>query len=162
MSALEEIKTIKVSSASCEQALHYMRSAGSRGVEGVALWAGRVHGTDFHVVKTVIPEQTALRLPSGLLYVVDDDELHRINVGLYRDGLTLIAQLHSHPAEAYHSDTDDDFPIATAQGSVSIVVPDFARGPLDPNYWAVYRLQPPGWTRLTGHEVTDLILIEDS
>jgi len=138
-----------------------MRSAGKQGLEGVALWAGRLDGPGFRVSKTIIPKQTALGLSSGLLYLVDGDELHRLNVELYRERLTLIAQLHSHPGEAYHSDTDDEFPIATTEGSLSIVVPNFARGPLDPSSWAVYRLQPEGWIRLHERNASDLIRIEE-
>lgn len=161
MNTLATATRIAVSRALCEQALQHMRSAGRQGLEGVALWAGRLEGHTVRVSKTMIPKQTALGSSSGLLYLVEGDELHRLTVELYRNRLTLIAQLHSHPGEAYQSDTDDEFPIATTEGSLSIVVPNFARGPLDPSSWAVYRLQPGGWIRLHERNASDLICIEE-
>jgi hypothetical protein len=41
----------------------------------------------------------------------------------------ICAQIHTHPGPAFHSKTDDLHPIIHVPGFVSIVVPDFARGP---------------------------------
>jgi hypothetical protein len=71
--------------------------------------------------------------------------------------LTLLAQIHSHPAEAYHSDTDDAFPIATAAGSLSLVIPDFAARPFALPECAVYRLSATGvWEKLSAWDVLSL------
>jgi hypothetical protein len=53
-------------------------------------------------------------------------ELARLNMYLYRNGLELVAQVHTHPAEYYHSSADDQYAIATTIGCYSIVVPNFA------------------------------------
>jgi len=37
-------------------------------------------------------------------------------------------QVHTHPGEAFHSATDDQWPIVSQAGFVSLVVPDFATG----------------------------------
>ena len=158
---LEAVSRVSVPAECVASAYEHLRTAGDSGVEGVALWAGRLDGYDFRVTRAVIPRQRALRLPSGLMYVVDDEELHRINVELYRDHLTLVAQLHSHPADAYHSETDDAYPIVTSLGSISIVVPDFARGEIEPATWAVYRLHDPGWWPVSQEDVRRLIRIEE-
>lgn len=146
-----------------EKALAHMRAVGKQGLEGVALWAGVIDGTAFHVQETIIPAQEASRTEQGLLYVVEGEELHRINRELYRSGLRLAAQIHSHPGRAYHSDTDDAYPIVAVLGGVSIVVPNFAKGPLDVNTWAVYRLTPDwGWTELRPKEKREFLhLIND-
>jgi hypothetical protein len=92
---------------------------------------------------------------------VDGPKLHELNRWLYERQMTLIAQLHSHPGEAYHSPTDDAFPIATAVGSFSLVVPDFARNPFSLERCAVYRLAGNGgWIELSGAEARALIVIE--
>lgn len=39
------------------------------------------------------------------------------------------AQVHTHPGEAFHSATDDRWPIISQVGFLSIVIPDFASGP---------------------------------
>jgi hypothetical protein len=38
-------------------------------------------------------------------------------------------QVHTHPAEAFHSATDDRYPIVHTPGFLSLVLPDFATGP---------------------------------
>jgi len=38
------------------------------------------------------------------------------------------AQVHTHPGEAFHSATDDHWPIISQAGFISIVIPDFASG----------------------------------
>jgi hypothetical protein len=54
-------------------------------------------------------------------------------------------QIHSHPTSAYHSDTDDHFPLVTLVGALSIVIPDFAlHAPDDKDDWALYRLRGYG------------------
>ena len=76
--------------------------------------------------------------------------------------MQLIAQLHSHPGEAYHSELDDELPIATTAGCLSLVVPDFAREPFALRRCAVYRLMPgKGWGKLTGAETSRLISVID-
>lgn len=137
----------------------HLRNAGRRGLEGFTLWAGELEGEEFHVRETIIPSQTPLQLPSGVCVRVDAEELHRLNVWLFNRKLTLLAQLHSHPEEAYHSPTDDTFPIATSLGSLSLVVPNFARQPFSLARCAVYRLLQNGWTRLPPYEVEHLIRI---
>lgn len=158
---LSQLSRISVPRGQANQAYEHLKAVGKNHVEGVALWAGTIQATTFHVSETIIPEQTSLRLPSGLLYLVDDDELHRINVWLHKNGLSLIAQLHSHPTHAYHSDTDDAYPIVTALGSLSIVVPNFARGPLSPDRWAVYRLTRQGWTGLDAAQAARLVVVAE-
>ena len=144
------------------QALDFMQQAGRRRVEGVALWAGRREGTTFRILRAIIPEQKSGTVESGLLYVVGGAELHRIALDLFDSGQQLVAQVHTHPGAAYHSDTDDAYPIVTVQGGLSLVVPNFARGGLKLADWAVYRFLPiTGWTKLTKKEQLDLIEILD-
>jgi hypothetical protein len=158
MNGYLSIKKIFFPYLSLKDAYKHMRNAGSHGFEGVALFAGKESGNDFKIETAIIPNQKAMSLEEGLLYAVDGDELHRINVWLYENKMSLIAQIHSHPSKAYHSKTDDAFPIIATLGGLSIVVPDFAKGSIDVNTWAVYRLLPKsGWTELDVQEKSFLI-----
>jgi hypothetical protein len=49
---------------------------------------------------------------------------------LSRTGRGIRVQIHSHPHEAFHSSTDDKFPIIHTAGFLSLVIPDFACGPV--------------------------------
>ncbi|MEU2166918.1 hypothetical protein ACH47V_06000 [Micromonospora chersina] len=43
---------------------------------------------------------------------------------------TIRAQVHTHPREAGHSGTDDRFALVPAAGFNSLVIPNFATGPV--------------------------------
>ena len=140
----------------------HLRHVGRRGCEGFALWAGKRNGAVFTVSETIIPEQSALRSGQGICVTVDGDELFRLNVHLYERELEVIAQIHSHPGEAYHSETDDTFPIATTSGAFSLVVPDFAVHPFALELCAAYRLIPgEGWAAVEPGIVEQLFTILD-
>ncbi|MBA3242579.1 MAG: Mov34/MPN/PAD-1 family protein [Acidobacteria bacterium] len=161
MSGLLHVLRVHVPAEFAREAQEHLASVGRQGHEGFALWVGVLEGEIFHVRRTVIPAQRGLRFEQGVCVRVDGDELHRINVYLYQEGLRLMAQIHSHPTEAYHSETDDTYPIATTLGSLSLVVPDFARDPFSLARCAVYRLLPPAeWVELPGKEAEQLIILE--
>ena len=142
-------------------AIHaHLREAGASGFEGVGFWAGDMAGDTFTVRAAVVPTQFGQRGAEGLSVMIHGEELFRLNVWLHKNRLTLIAQLHSHPGEAYHSDTDDTFSIMTREGGLSIVVPDFARQPFALDELAIYRLVSGGrWERLSPEEARALIHI---
>lgn len=136
----------------------HLAERGRNGFEGVGFWAGRITGRLFQVEAAVIPVQRATSNASGVAVVVDSNELFRLNVWLHRKRLTLIAQVHSHPDLAYHSEADDAYPMVTKVGALSIVVPDFARDPFSLARAAVYRLALGGrWEHLPAASAQRLI-----
>jgi hypothetical protein len=138
----------------------FLRLVGERYSEGIALWAGYAEGTTFVVTHLLIPGQTGVRSDEGVCAVIDGPELRRIGMELYKANRQLIAQIHSHPTEAYHSDTDDEFAIVTIMGGLSLVVPDFAVRPFDLVEYATYRLSEQGiWTEMHPRDVAKLIEI---
>jgi hypothetical protein len=115
----------------------------------------------FEVDQAVIPAQRHIRTADGVCVMTGAEELHRLNVWLYRNGLTLIAQIHSHPGRAYHSSTDDEFAVATTVGCFSLVVPDFATGPFEIERLASYRLDAAGnWCEVPPSRAAQTIVIE--
>jgi hypothetical protein len=135
-----EITNVRVPKTVAEEANDFLRHMGLRQSEGFALWVGERKDSIFQVDETVIPEQTGHITDDGVCVTVGPDEMHRLNVWLYENKKSVIAQLHSHPGSAYHSETDDTFPIATTLGCLSLVIPDFARHPFLLSRCAVYRL----------------------
>jgi hypothetical protein len=79
---------------------------------------------------------------------IDGAELHRLNRWLFENGQMLGVQIHSHPTNAFHSETDDTYPIITTLGGMSIVVPHFGRNGLLGTGTVAYRLQSQGWVSL--------------
>ena len=50
--------------------------------------------------------------------------------------LKIVAQVHSHPGEAFHSEVDDEWAIVRHVGALSLVVPGFARWTTPTNFVA--------------------------
>jgi hypothetical protein len=139
-----------------------IRRAGRRGNECFALWSGVIDGATFRVLASHVPRQTAFRLESGICVRVDGSDLHRLNVWLFEAGQRLGVQIHSHPTDAYHSDTDDAFPIITTLGGLSIVVPWFGAEPWFSPGTAAYRLQPPSrWREVPDRDFRRLVEVTD-
>jgi hypothetical protein len=147
--ALENIHEFVIPMALVEQTLKPMRRAGRAGYEAFVLWGGRAAEPDIFTFEVAYcPRQRASRTDEGLLVVVEGAELFRVNRAFYERGLTLAGQIHSHPTDAYHSSTDDTYPLITLKGGLSGVVPDFGRGgKRQLADWAWYRLAGAGdWT----------------
>lgn len=161
MSDLEKIREIKIKMAIIERTIDLLQDAGTKGVEGIALWVGMTNGSSFEVKDLIFPRQSGLITKDGLLVVVEADELYRINRWLFDHDMIAIAQLHTHAEEAYHSLTDDSFPIVTALGGFSIVVPEFASRRFHFSDCAVYRLGMNGWHSLDAELVNSLMKVVD-
>ena len=161
MSTFYSIRTFIVSPDVCDETDQQLRDAGRDGNERFVLWSG-VISDEYFIVRTMhVPKQTAYRLSSGLCVRVDGDELHRLNIWLYENGELLGVQVHSHPTEAYHSDTDDTYPMVTTLGGLSLVVPDFGRFGVRGRDTALYRLARTGWKALSATDKRQILRMEE-
>lgn len=142
---LTDVQRFFVPSHIVQQTEEGLREAGSEGYEMFVLWSGCQRDRVFDIKTPHVPKQTSYRLKSGLCVRVEGPELHRLNVRLYETGEMLAVQVHAHPTRAYHSDTDDTYPIVATLGGLSIVAPDFCRRGLFTEGTAIYRLEPEGW-----------------
>jgi hypothetical protein len=70
---------------------------------------------------------SAHRAHAGGFSVVDA-WLNDFWTSLAKRGEGVRLQAHTHPLEAFHSATDDDFPIIQTAGFLSLVVPNFGMG----------------------------------
>lgn len=159
-SPMSAVRSITVSRAVVNEVHNHLHAVGREGLEGVGFWAGSLRETVFEVDVAYVPKQLSGRMGGGVLVLISGDELFRMNTWLHRSGKTIIAQLHSHPGSAYHSDTDDEFAVITQSGALSIVVPDYAKEAFDLRRLAVYRLSTSGkWQQLPANDVEGLITI---
>jgi hypothetical protein len=143
-----------------ESSLDVLADIGRRQAEGFVVWGGVREGeTRFRFEAGLVPGQTAHSTEDGLLVTVDGEALHKINVKFNETGLMLAGQIHSHPTNAFHSSTDDQLPLVTVLGGLSVVVPDFARdglGAYDEFAW--YRLAGYAqWVEIDPDEVVELV-----
>lgn len=122
-----------------------LREAGAKGYERFVLWSGRVDDDLFVVEHIYVPAQRSYKLRRGVCVQVEAGELDRLNRWLFTNHQVLGVQVHAHPQDAYHSDTDDSYPIVTILGGLSIVVPYFCRDEMLGPDTAVFRLTADGW-----------------
>ncbi len=142
---LADVSCFCVPAGIVEETERALLQAGTEGHELFVLWSGCQDGSLFEVRTPHIPKQTSYRLRNGLCVRVEGEELHRLNRWLYEAGEILAVQVHAHPGRAFHSTTDNTYPIVATVGGLSIVAPDFCRRGLLTREAAVYRLERYGW-----------------
>lgn len=145
---LQGVRRFRVQASTVRETEGAIRAAGLDGYELFALWSGMRDGDTFLVADVHVPRQVSYKLDTGLCVRVDGPELHRLNVWLYEARQVVGVQIHSHPGDAYHSETDDAYPIATLDGSLSIVLPSFGCDGFGSPEIAAYRLERGGWRTL--------------
>lgn len=156
-----DIERVGVPRSVLDATMTHLRAAGATGREGFVIWAGVRSDTTMRMLECIVPTQAAYRGEKGVCVVIDGDALFRLNVHLHEKRLLLFAQVHSHPTDAYHSETDDTYAVVTTLGGISLVIPDFARAAPTPGDWAAYRLTGPArWTPLTVEQHRALIVYE--
>jgi hypothetical protein len=102
----------------------FMEDRGAHGLEATAMLAGTTSGA---ITRAVVPDQVGYRSRLGVAVEVTPEGKRQLAGALALDE-RWHARIHSHPGDAFHSDTDDANPALTAQGSLSIVVPYFGLG----------------------------------
>lgn len=106
-----------------EATLDLLKAAGHARRECVVLWLGRREPAEIRVVEAYKPEQIAaqdfFRLPRPSIAALFEV--------LRARGLIVAAQVHTHPAEAFHSAADDQWAIVRHVDALSLVLPYFAR-----------------------------------
>jgi hypothetical protein len=154
---LLDVESFVVSDETLDDTQAALMHAGEEGFECFVLWTGDVSERRLLVRTAHVPAQEAYKTESGLLVRVEGDALHALNCWLFEEKQTLAAQVHAHPTSAFHSDTDDSYPIVTTLGGLSIVVPDFGRHGIITRGTRTYRLGRGGWKRVRGRRMRRLL-----
>jgi hypothetical protein len=116
MSALRCRSTVIV------ETIDHLRIAGHSERECIVLWLGRRSADIVDILEVCRPEQTAWRDR----FHIPPEEMEGLKVYLRQNRLIIAAQVHSHPAEAFHSFADDTGAVVRHVGALSFVIPWFA------------------------------------
>jgi proteasome lid subunit RPN8/RPN11 len=95
---------------------------------------------------------------SAFGYEIDDHWLTEFWKRLASSRRSVKVQVHTHPGEAFHSSTDDRWPIVSQVGFLSIVIPNFAAGEPSLDKAWVGRLLPNGTWRHVGSAAEAMVL----
>lgn len=107
------------------QTFKQLRACGKGARECQVLWTGPWHSPGL-VTEVVHPKHRA----RGDGFVLDDRWLTTFWAELAVRNYGIRAQVHTHPQRAFHSETDDAWPIIHTTGFFSLVIPNFALGPI--------------------------------
>lgn len=136
-----------------------LRQAGAGGAERFLVWAGTLAGGDGFVSTVMLPRTARRAMHSEVRSAVAGRVLEALDA---RD-LVPLAQVHSHPAEAFLSLTDRQRPLISMPGFWSIVVPDFGFVAPDPRRWAVYEFKiGERWRELAAAERAERVVLDAS
>lgn len=138
------MKRIICSSAIITDTLAILRTGGHRREERVALWlasAGSKVPAD--VVEVYEPDQIAeidfFKLPA--------ESMRALMSHLAATRRRIVAQIHTHPGRAFHSEADAAWAIVRHTGALSLVLPTFARSTTLQNFLMqvrIYEFSPTG------------------
>jgi hypothetical protein len=150
------LRRYRLSMTTLEETRGVLRSRGHEGFEAVVLWIGEpADEVNATILGPYVPEQIGYRSEDGVAVRVTDDGLSRL-ISALPAGVFVLCRVHSHPGPAFHSETDDDNMIISHQGAISIVVPFFARDPIDLKKCSVHELDhATGWRQLDAGEISD-------
>jgi proteasome lid subunit RPN8/RPN11 len=137
-----------------------LRAGGLKGVERVVFWLGRrTPDGNADIAEVHVPEQEA----AADYFRIPPESMIAFMAHLRRRRLVLLAQVHSHPGEAFHSKADDEWAVLRHEGGLSIVVPSFAADVTAANFEvasAVFRLTSDDrWLRVEHDELPEHLRI---
>lgn len=107
------------------QTFDHFRRCAQGGRECQVLWTSSWQRVS-EITRVVHPRHRA----HGAGFELDQAGLNELWLDLARRGDGIRVQVHTHPCEAFHSPVDDRFPIIHSVGFLSLVIPDFADGPV--------------------------------
>jgi hypothetical protein len=126
-----------------------LRECGAGRAECVVYWCAALDQPDL-LTRVVHPVHHA----GYARYEVDSAWVTEFFLDLRRARQTVLVQVHTHPREAGHSWTDDQFALVPAADFLSLVIPCFAAGPAGLADTALVRMQPDGtWAPADPEEV---------
>jgi hypothetical protein len=148
-----EAPRIQVPAAVLRDTFALLRRCGAGQRECQIIWIGP-WSNPTQVTEVIHPDH---RAHAGA-FELDDSWLTRFWLDLARTGCGARVQVHTHPGRAFHSITDDAFPLIHTPGFLSLVVPDFAAGPVGLHGAYLAQLTQRGkWRQLQPHESIEVI-----
>lgn len=133
----------------------------SRGVdgphEGIVYWCGRRIGAEALVMSAFVP-----RSDHGAQRVmVSERDVGRMSRCARKFGVSIVAQVHSHPGDdTRHSDGDDTLVLMPFEDMFSLVVGRYGEGSILPREGAgLHQYQDGRWVRITVGDEDPLLLV---
>jgi len=124
--------------------------------EGLVYWGGVVGATGETIVTSLLKLNHE---PQGGCVRPTAEEMRALLRTLRKRDEKLVAQIHSHPGEAFHSLGDSQHATSYHQGFISIVLPNFGRGVQSLLDCAVYEFRGD-FDALTPQEIGERFILQ--
>lgn len=108
-----------------QETFDHLRRCGDGQRECQVLWLSPWHAP-YVITEVIHSKHTA----SSVGFHVDEAWLTWLWMRLARSKTGVRVQVHTHPGHAFHSHIDDHWPLIHTAGFLSLVVPNFATGPV--------------------------------
>jgi proteasome lid subunit RPN8/RPN11 len=130
----------RISRAALAETFGYLRDCGRGKRECVLFWTSSWESNESDITGVVHPRHGAHC--GG--FEIDADWLNVFWSELADRKESIRVQVHSHPGEAFHSATDDAFPVVHTPGFLSLVIPKFGLGDIGLDGAFLARLEESG------------------
>lgn len=114
-----------------EQSIQMLRAGGARGEERMVAWLGKDLLTGAGRVREVYEPEQLCKMDR---FYIPPASMTALMGTLGRTRSKILAQLHTHPHEAFHSEADDVWAIIRHRGALSLVLPHFAQATTADNF----------------------------
>lgn len=146
------IPALSITKANVADTIERIQRRGGTGAEGVMLWLGRRSATVSEVSEAYEPHYWS----EADRFVVPPEGMSKLMDRICETGHSVVAQVHSHPQYAFHSQADEAWALIKHIGAYSIVLPWFAARTTIASFWrdaVVFVMQPDGkWLELSEKE----------
>lgn len=136
-----------------ERTFKHFRECGAAGRECQVLWI-----SPWAEVSRIAEAVHVQHRSHAFGFEVESEWLNGFWLELASRKMGVRVQVHTHPGRAFHSETDDKFPIVHVPGFLSLVIPSFGRGQIGFDGAYLARLTERGeWQRADVGEVIEIL-----
>jgi proteasome lid subunit RPN8/RPN11 len=114
---------------------------GQRTHEAGAFLLGTTHAGRREVEQIVFYDQLDPRAYATGVCVLHADAFAKLWAICRERGLSVVADVHTHPGAGFQSDSDRTNPMVARKGHVALIVPDFGRWPINPKRMGIYEYE---------------------
>lgn len=143
-----------------QQTVEILRREGRFEIESLVFWAGRVSGATAALSHIIVPKGRGV-FQHPLQVRVDEEVMAAVCELIDPPERVLLAQVHTHIGEAFHSRADDQNSLDTP-GYLSLVVPNAAKDDADEwKRWGFFEcLGSQRFRQMTAHEIANRFAVK--
>jgi len=114
---------------------------GQRTHEAGAFLLGTTHAGRREVEQIVFYDELDPRAYATGVCVLHADAFAKLWAICRERGLSVVADVHTHPGAGFQSDSDRTNPMVARKGHIALIVPDFGRWPINPKRMGIYEYE---------------------